>query len=343
MPSELIRATTLRGFESLVCELGGEPGKILKDSGISPFLLSMPESFIHFQSYCQLMELAAEQTATPEFGLLLGEKQNLSTLGAMGVAVQQSPSQTEAMDIFRRYFHTHNQCASISVRVYEGVTQLTHTTVTASQYIHTQAKMKSISLAVSILRLMHEKNWRPIEVWFDFSPIGDKRVFEKILGAPVVFDQPESCVSFQSTHIKKLFSNADSDPTLRRILLNHLNTQASEHNVDLSTQVTKFLQATLPSGDCSKEKTAASLSMSPRTLQRKLAEENATFRGLLDAARKNLVQHYLAETELSMTEISEIVGYKDISAFSRAFKHWYGVAPQTWRKNVSDRMGSCSS
>ncbi|MGS5404551.1 helix-turn-helix domain-containing protein [Acinetobacter junii] len=40
----------------------------------------------------------------------------------------------------------------------------------------------------------------------------------------------------------------------------------------------------------------------------------------------------LIKNELSIQEISESLGYADVSHFSRAFKNWTGVTPKAFRK-----------
>jgi AraC-like DNA-binding protein len=74
------------------------------------------------------------------------------------------------------------------------------------------------------------------------------------------------------------------------------------------------------------EKVASNLNMSPRTLQRKLNIEGYSFQELADEARKNLAMHYI-KLGHHLKEISRLLGYTEISAFSRAFKRWTGKNP----------------
>jgi AraC-like DNA-binding protein len=328
--SELIKATTLTGFSTLVKELNADPRTLMAKARISPLLLENPDSYIPFKDYCRLMELAAQTTKIPEFGLLLGEKQNLSTLGIIGLALQQAQSHAEAMDLYSRYFHMHNQCATISMSSTGGISQLTHTTNTVEHYPHTQAKLKSLCTVVSVLRLQYGESWHPIKVCFDFSPIGNRRTMSKILRSPIAYDQPESCVLFQTQSVDASFSGPNKNSFLQSILHHYLDTMNDRVGHDLSSRVIELIKTTLMTGQCNKEKISEILSLNPRTLQRRLALENTDFRSLLNSVRKDAAQHYLLSTNLSVTEIAEILGYRDLSAFSRAFKHWYGVSPQDW-------------
>ena len=48
------------------------------------------------------------------------------------------------------------------------------------------------------------------------------------------------------------------------------------------------------------------------------------------STRKDAAIQYLEESSISITELSDILGYKEMSVFSRAFKKWYGVSPQNY-------------
>jgi AraC-like DNA-binding protein len=75
------------------------------------------------------------------------------------------------------------------------------------------------------------------------------------------------------------------------------------------------------------DRMAASFGMSERTLRRKLEEEGLAFRDLLDRVRQDVCALYLMEDKRSLGEIALLLGYSDLSAFSRAYKKWHGVAP----------------
>jgi AraC-like DNA-binding protein len=72
---------------------------------------------------------------------------------------------------------------------------------------------------------------------------------------------------------------------------------------------------------------AKSFGMSERTLRRKLVEEGYPFRELLDLVRQDLCALYFMEDARLLGEIALLLGYSDLSAFTRAHKRWYGKPP----------------
>jgi AraC-like DNA-binding protein len=70
---------------------------------------------------------------------------------------------------------------------------------------------------------------------------------------------------------------------------------------------------------------ARRLGMSPRTLARRLASEGLTFSGILDEQKVALAKSYLADGDLPVSQIAWLLGYREVSAFTHAFKRWTGT------------------
>jgi AraC-like DNA-binding protein len=77
--------------------------------------------------------------------------------------------------------------------------------------------------------------------------------------------------------------------------------------------------------------------MSPRSLQRKLGEYGVDFKKLVEDIRRCLALKHLKDRTDSLTEIAFMLGYSDLSAFTRAFKRWTGTAPFEYRRRFADK------
>jgi AraC-like DNA-binding protein len=80
---------------------------------------------------------------------------------------------------------------------------------------------------------------------------------------------------------------------------------------------------------------ASDFCMSERSLSRNLQCEGVTYQGLLDEARQASAERYLVQTNLSIDQIAECLGYTDPSNFVRAFRRWVGMTPGAYRKGNS--------
>ncbi len=102
---------------------------------------------------------------------------------------------------------------------------------------------------------------------------------------------------------------------------------------DILSQVRAALFECLPEGNVSAERIAEQLHLSTRTLRRRLDEEGLSFRELLADVRRALALRYIQDENLSLTEISYLLGFSEPSSFTRAFRGWTGHTPTAARRS----------
>jgi AraC-like DNA-binding protein len=83
--------------------------------------------------------------------------------------------------------------------------------------------------------------------------------------------------------------------------------------------------------NCSPSLLARRLGLAMRTMNRRLADEGASYQQLRDEVCITTAHQLLATTKKSASEIGQMLGYSDASAFTRAFRRWSGVPPTQWR------------
>jgi AraC-like DNA-binding protein len=87
----------------------------------------------------------------------------------------------------------------------------------------------------------------------------------------------------------------------------------------------------LPHGKARAAEIAKRLGLSQRTFARRLSQDGLTFSDLLADLRQDLSRSYLADDDLSVSQIAWMLGYQEIGAFSHAFKRWTGRTPRQQR------------
>lgn len=106
--------------------------------------------------------------------------------------------------------------------------------------------------------------------------------------------------------------------------------------VTMSGRIKRALTEVLPGGSTSVDDMAKRLNISKRSLQRRLNEEGTNFQVLLNETRFEMSERFLKESELSVPEISYLLGFRDTSSFFRAFQGWTGTTPGDFRAAGSD-------
>ena len=125
-----------------------------------------------------------------------------------------------------------------------------------------------------------------------------------------------------------------ADPGLCAVLDRHAEGLIAKYsrNDTLVEQVRTMIKDELSGGNASVERIADSLSMSGRTLQRKLREHGTSHQELLDQMRRDLALRYLQEPEMAICEVAYLLGFSESSALHRAFKRWTGKTPKEFRR-----------
>jgi AraC-like DNA-binding protein len=100
---------------------------------------------------------------------------------------------------------------------------------------------------------------------------------------------------------------------------------------DVRDEVRAVLSMQVTAGDLHIDAVARRLATTPRTLQRRLAKAGTSFEQLCDAARRHAAETYLADSMLSIAEVTYLLGYSEPTSFHRAFKRWHGTPPHAFR------------
>ncbi len=99
-------------------------------------------------------------------------------------------------------------------------------------------------------------------------------------------------------------------------------------------RVRSAIETLLPDGEPTVRSIAEALHLSPRSLQRHLADEGSCYDLLLNQCRQNLALLHMNDQQSSLNEIAYLLGFSDTDCLSRAFKRWTGLTPEQYRSAV---------
>jgi AraC-like DNA-binding protein len=130
------------------------------------------------------------------------------------------------------------------------------------------------------------------------------------------------------------------DPETARYLqklLDVLDTKRVQSSADRVRQLVSLL---LPTGRCSIEIVAQHLGLDRRTLQRHLQRDGQSFSEILDSVRYDLAVKYLAHYDQPLKDLAALLGFSELSVFSRWFAHRFGCTATSWRQQQGQRKGA---
>lgn len=287
--------------------------------------------------YNAVLEKAVLQTGNSRLGLHLGNYLSLSAAGLIVQIVQNSATVEEGLNYVIQFANLGCSALPFSlekrenlavIKVAPSPVWLQQSPIAVEQtldgyFVFTLREFQSLT---------HRK-FRPNAVNFT-RPRPDRfKEFEKIFNCPVHFNQTENSIVFDAVILKeKVITN---DYNLLQVLVKHAEQKLLEieSQKTYSDQVRQSIINLIKPQFPTLEQVADNLNVSTRTLQRKLKEENQTFKSLLNDLKKQWAFDYLKNPSLSVKEIAYLLDYSEPSAFVRSFKKWTGQSPAVYRKN----------
>jgi AraC-like DNA-binding protein len=161
----------------------------------------------------------------------------------------------------------------------------------------------------------------------------DRLDLERLLRCPVRSPATWSGIEFPRNTMQTALTRRD--PVLRAVLEGHAAGKAPVSNTEpdsAAKRVRAVLTSRIGEDLPDLEHVARHLAMAPRTLQRRLAAEGASYKDLIDLTRREAAERLLADRSLGVAEVGYLLGFSEPSAFHRAFKRWLGVSPLEYRR-----------
>ncbi|MFX3632371.1 MAG: helix-turn-helix domain-containing protein [Candidatus Pristimantibacillus sp.] len=193
-----------------------------------------------------------------------------------------------------------------------------------------------------LLELGRRGTGQPLTARFvEFSQsMGDVQVLEAYFGCPIRIGATCNRLTLHRSDLDRPFVSYNEEllEILTPVLDQSLNEQQRSRSI--SETVKWIMKRSLTGGRPDIQAVAKELGMSDRTLQRRLTDENTSFKQLLAQARHEQAREYLADPLLDIKEVAFLIGYEDQNSFYRAFRLWEGDTPSNWR---TEHLGANST
>jgi AraC-like DNA-binding protein len=321
---------------SVYAPLLGHLWKTLESYGVDPRLVidkaqyrpddaSLGARRIVFAQYDATLARAVALVGDPAIGVRSARFFNPSYLGALGLAWMASSSLREAMNRAARLRSMFNEQIVLEVTERADEVRLTYRLNQPTLIPHELGDAHVANL-LQLCRIIYGQELMPEDVALTLPTPADPEPWTAHYGPVVRFGQNKNsfAISTEDADVPLTGSNPELVAIHEEVIKRHL-LNLDRNNI-LNRIRLKLMDA-LPSGRVTEEGMAEAMNMSKRTLHRRLRENNETFRSILTQVRQDLANRYIRDPSFSMTEIAFMLGYTDTSAFSRAFRNWFGHAP----------------
>jgi AraC-like DNA-binding protein len=277
--------------------------------------------------------MAATLTHDDALGIHLAESLPRGALDLIEYALRSSPSLEKGLGRLARYGRLLSD--RVAVRTHnkgEGFLFLVHDTATAP--LHPARTEFALAVALELSRNCTGADITPLRVSFAHPAPDNTAEHQRFFHAPVRFGAGSSSMSLSASDALRPMREADAALAgiIRRRLENALGDRDRSSAGAMSTRVRRLVVERLGQSVLTLDAVAMLLAVSRRTLTRRLAEEGASFSGILDEVRGDFARTLLQDPSLSIGDIAFLLQYSEPAAFHRSFRRWTGQSPRAFRK-----------
>lgn len=250
-------------------------------------------------------------------------------LGALGLALKTASTVGDALHRLVRYILVLSDTLEYELVDRPGGQVIALTGRPGLRRGAALANECALAAITSTLRQIVGVRLVPREVTFRHAAPADAGPHRAFFGCPVTFGAPLDGVHLSADALAR--RTLLGDEGLSAYLLAQLDAlRADTADRSIAAAVRGAVADALPDGPPSRAQVARRLGMSERTLQRRLADDGASFQDLSTQARRDAAEALLRAGSHNLAEVAFLTGFSDQSAFTRAFKRWTGSTPAQW-------------
>ncbi len=319
-------------WHALLKDFGLRPEHVLRRAGLPLDLLSRDVQELSTQDYFRFWRSLEEEAADPMFPIRLVELVSADIFSPPLFAALCSAHLMQAVQRLSKY---KQLVAPMSLEVEAGSSgdlTVSPRWLALQTEVPQSLEVAEVAFLLRLARLATREPVKALRVSLTkLPPSAYARRYESFFGASVQHGAHPS-ITFAAADVWRPFLTVNEG--MWRVFEPDLRRRLSELDATATTaeRVHAVLLELLPSNAATIEKAAERLGMSKRTLQRRLEDEGANFRALVNGTRESLARHYLGNTTMSGGEIAFLLGFEDPNSFYRAFQDWTGQTPDGARQ-----------
>jgi AraC-like DNA-binding protein len=310
-------------------ELGVSPADVLRHAGLPPGLFDQEKILVSTEELFALYRGLGQASRDPAIGLKLGTELRIERYDPIAIAAVSARSLRDALQRLARYKQlTCPEELHVTARGNECRVQFRW--LLAQETEPPVLVDLCFAWVVAIARRGTDGLVNPKRLELR-GATGNREMYEGHFGCPAKLDARQNTIVFARADLDRPFQTHNAD--LFATVAPQLDAELAQARASkaIGEQVKGVLKRLLAGQRPGIEHVARELRLSSRTLQRRLAEERATFQQLMQEARRELARHYLQHSSLELNDTAYLLGYEDAHSFFRAFHGWEGSPPGEWR------------
>ncbi len=296
--------------------------------GVPIDLLPQDDCRIELDRYHKLWDEAVRFTKQPDLALQLGSNSALDGMGLVGHIFFNCKTLESAIEHYQRYYSVINEGIDVTLDREGELAVLRYQVREGIPYCRSEMEY-TVALAAARAKSFLQTGLDVAYVMFQHKKPSHSECYAQYFSCPVRFEQADSGIAFKASYLS--FEIPRHSPSLYRVLSTHLENllRALGRRGRVSMQVAQIVRHKLSKEDLDADYVAHRLNMSRNTLYRHLKKEGVSYHDIVDKVRSDYASECLKSGDYTVTEVAFLLGFSELSAFSRAYKRWTGQSPNS--------------
>jgi len=296
--------------------------------------LEDPSSILTLKQEFTLIRQLISVSENQQLGLIAGQCYRLNTFGPLGLAVTSANSFEDAINLFIQYLDLTYTLFGVQFLLSGPWAYIEFAEDEPLGDLYTYYRDRDLSFAVTAIRDIYPDAYTHTNKRLELKGPRPKSTesYEDFFNCPVLFDQKQNRFLFDKNALTLPLPQANA-LNLKNLIaqceeeLKHIN-RVHCFSETITNEITKLANNHIPTQD----EVAEQLATTARTIRRKLTIEGSSFQLLLTEVLKQKAIHLLENSDTSIEQIGNQIGYSESAAFIRAFKRWTGKTPLQTRQ-----------
>ena len=328
-----LQGTVIRTIFQTATSFGAAFDTLCQMSGISPEEIGDSENMVEWEKAALIWVPLLKLSGDPLIGLHLGMGVNTLIQGMVGFLIQSCKDLDQGFQLLCRYGRMTSPMVEYRYTVKDvAILEITQNKLWIMKHPEPARHANDFLIAaiVNTFNTLSGKQIVPlrIELTYDMREISEYR---KLFGCEVLFNKDANRIVISKEDVSTAILTSDQSmfQLFNSIVADKQALLETNSTVENLKQVL-FMQfkGRIPTI----EEAASALNLTPRNLQRKLLQEQTTFRDIAGEIRKEIAFQLMQNPAIKISDISDILGYSDLTAFRKAFKSWTNSTPRAIRK-----------
>ena len=328
-----VLVTWVKAIERALDAAGCDGSALLAEAGFDSSHLGGPDARCPLTMTGRLWRVALEATGDEAFGVKLASYFTHTTFHSLGYGLSASSTLKEAFERVQHYSQVVSDAVGNRL---ERCGAEYHFYIEPWTAVPIESFDALVGTHLRMCRSLIGREFSPLLVELRRPRPAVIDDFERLWRAPLRFNAEHNRLRFDRASIERVL--VSGNPELARLsdaVSARYLARIERHNIE--ARVREVLTERLPGGEPAQEDVAEILNMSSRTLQRKLGDSGTTLRKIIDDTRHAQALAHFGMRQMSVNEVTHLLGFSCSSSFTRAFRRWTGLSPSEWRAGGGSR------